>query len=279
MSKLCGIFSGTVFALDVFTDDCVIPLMFVERNWLMKGSMVLFIAVIIGTFAAVLAKSHLDDAEAGLTEGLEPEEVCVAKRNLLPQHVIDIETDIIFKAVRRDLAMTKGYVLASDIRSLDGLPVKVEIIKGKLIDRYYLGRSDAKEANVESVLNPHSTETRLLPIKVNEVTGISGHLKPGDLVDVIHTNREVRTHMMMRSVLVRFVGRPSKSRQRQTTYTSVTVEVSPLETLVLTNAMASGTITLAKCNPHSYTGKDPNKFPVIEPTVNYPEVLGVKGKK
>jgi len=210
----------------------------------MKGSMVLVIAIVVGALAAVLAKTQIESTITEQTEGLELINVCVAKRRLQPRDIVNIETDIEIKGVPQSLAMN-GYVLEGDKHKLDKLTVRVEITKGKLMDFYYFGSLDTLQKGPGDI-NVNNNTNRLIPIKVTEATGIAGYLNPGDRVDVLHTNKNKKTQMMMQSVLIRYVGTAGTGRGRGVGYSSITVEVQPREAMALTNAMETGTIMLIK---------------------------------
>jgi pilus assembly protein CpaB len=238
----------------------------------MKGTMVLFIAVIVGLLAAVLAKSHLEDTVDREIKDWIPQDVCVAAMDLLPGHTIS-QDDITVIQVPKHLAM-KGYVLGDAKDTLNDLQVRVEITKGKMIDRYYLGRVEVNKSGGPSDVDVNEPDYRLIPIKVNESTGIAGYLKKNDHVDVLHTNKNKTTQMMLQNVLVRYVGRSGTGANRRSTYSSITVQLKPRQAMALTNAMETGTIMLIKRGAGDYTNiKIPNP---INPTDDYPKELGKK---
>ena len=235
----------------------------------MKGTMVLFIAIVVGALAAVLAKTQINKSITEKTQHWEPEEVCVAKHTLRPGDVIDVNQDIAIKKVPKELALIKGYVAASARDQLEEQMVRVEITEGKIIDRYYLGRMDNPEENSARNLKP-AEDSRLIPIRVDEISGIAGYLQPRDRVDVLHTNREKMTQVVMQNVMIKYVGVAGSGRgSRRQSYNSITVQVSPREAMILTNAMATGDIMLTKRSSTDAEVLPSSKLPPVKPDLEY----------
>ena len=234
--------------------------------------MVLFITIVVGALAAVLAKTQIDSKIADETEHWKPKTVCVAARTLKEGFIIDISRDIMQKEVPKDLAMIKGYVLWDARDTLDGQLVGTEITEGKLIDRYYLGDKSVKVENSAKGLAPDENR-RLIPIKVDEISGIAGYLLAGDRVDILHTSKEKATQMVMQSVLIKFVGRSGSGRHsRSKSYSSITVQVSPYEAMILTNAIRTGDIMLIKRMPGDQRTLEPEEVKTVKPGT-YSELL------
>lgn len=98
---------------------------------------------------------------------------------------------------------------------------------------------------------------RAFSIKVNEVTGVSGFLLPGDRVDILLTrsvgdNRNLATDVILQDIIVRAIDQTSdEQRDRPQVAKTVTVEVTPDEAQKLALAMQVGSLSLALRNVHA----------------------------
>lgn len=211
----------------------------------MKGSLVLVIAIVVGAIAAVLVRGQIQNAREDIKSDWEPVPVCVAADDLPEGARIDAERDIKMMNVPKSVASIPDYVEWSKRNSLHDSPVKMRIGGGKIIDRRFLGLKDAEVAGTQG-LEP-SRSRRLVALKVNEVTGAAGHLRPHDKVDVLLTDPDMVTSVILQNMTVMHTGRPQRGPDsRSGNYSTVTLEATLAESMLLTNASSSGTLTLVK---------------------------------
>jgi pilus assembly protein CpaB len=209
----------------------------------MKGSFVFIIALVIGLLTAVLVNKQLNSERNKIHEGWQPVAVCVARHTLTNGQSIDVELDLARMDVPKSVARLPDYVTWTDRETLQNQFVNTSIEAGKLLDRRFLGR---KNRNSNAVTLTPERGRRLIAIKVNEVTGTAGHLRPGDKVDILHTSGDLVTQLILQNITIKHTGRPQRSRNRQNLYTTLTLEVSVRESMILANAAATGTLTTIK---------------------------------
>ncbi|MGE4157891.1 MAG: Flp pilus assembly protein CpaB [Planctomycetota bacterium] len=211
----------------------------------MKGSLVLVIAIVVGAIAAVLVRGQIQNAREDIKSDWEPVPVCVAADDLPEGARIDAERDIKMMNVPKSVASIPDYVEWSKRNSLQDQTVGTRIGSGKIIDRRFLGRKDGESSGAQG-LEP-SRSRRLVAVKVNEVTGTAGHLRPHDKVDVLLTDQDTVTTVILQNMTVMHTGRPQRGPDsRSGNYSTVTLEATLAESMLLTNASSSGTLTLVK---------------------------------
>jgi len=129
---------------------------------------------------------------------------------------------------------------------------------------------DKNKVGLEGMLTPKS---RGMAIVVNAASTAGGFVQPGSKVDIVHTTRSsggADTKMVLENVLVRAVDQqPVRPEDRASTIaTTVTLELSPEQSLKLCTYKDTGTLTLL-LRPFGDTSvieasKDPIKPPEKE---------------
>ncbi len=230
----------------------------------MKGPIVLVIALVVGVLAALLVKKQMTHVNESYLDEWGATKVCVASRDLEIGETIQAE-DIVGVNIPRRIAQAHGYTVIDQARTLHESRVGKKIFKDQIISNSMLGtdRNDRKD----EATKPSLRENRLIAIKVNEVTGAAGHLRPGNYVDVLHTTGEMVTSVILQNIQIRHTGRAARNTRRRGTngnYTSVILEVPLQQAMVLTNAGSSGTLTLVKRSGSGSSIPD-NQLPPVRP--------------
>lgn len=81
-----------------------------------------------------------------------------------------------------------------------------------------------------------------MSIDVNEVQGVSGYLTQGSHVDVVSTNKKGTTQIVLNNLRVLAVG--PKGNKNHSSYTVVTLQVTPPEVTQLFDAFHTGRFSL-----------------------------------
>jgi pilus assembly protein CpaB len=156
----------------------------------------------------------------------------------------------------------------TDIKLLKDRVVLKDIEADKPVSETML--QDKNKVGLEGMLAPKS---RGMAIVVNAASTAGGFVQPGSKVDIVHTTRSsggVDTKMVLENVLVRAVDQqPVRPEDRASTIaTTVTLELSPEQSLKLCTYKDTGTLTLL-LRPFGDTSvieasKDPIKPPEKE---------------
>ncbi len=222
----------------------------INKNWLLLG-----LATLLGIGAMILSnaliKRRLGEIEADAKRGEEMVRVVVANRDL-----------------------DKGEAIRSDDLAVRPVPrewVHSTAVKPEAIDQYEMQRLSTPLKRGEVLLQSHMEGKgssvfsanlkkgwRALTFEVDTVNSISGLLRPGDRIDLIFTGKspnqtEEQTLPLLSGVTVLATGQTvtktdDKSGQERT-FSTVTLEVSPLDADRVIVAKAGGRVTAVLRHP------------------------------
>lgn len=221
----------------------------------------LLAALGFATLAIYSAKGYMDEQLAAERERhvkapVPMENVIVARRDLRPGDPVNADTMAV-RNIPRQYAM-HGAVRPAQFDAFEGARLSAPIGAGEqLLTALMAGRESAA---FSSRLKPG---VRALTIAVDEINSISGMLQPGDRVDLYFSARSPdgrqkaageTTLPLQQNLLVLATGRhvraggddrPTGARP----FTSITVELAPLEAQKLVVAQRGGRLTAVLRNP------------------------------
>lgn len=218
----------------------------------------LVLALALGVLAAVAARNYITGQIAVERERLVPAQrmvaLVVAKRDLARGELVSAET----MAVREfpEAYAVQGAVAPPQFEAITGASINTPMRAGDPLLHASLTTSE---------LAGFSTRVRegirAMTIAVDEVNAISGMLQPGDRIDLLFSARvpamgasasgEV-TRPLMQDLRVLATGRqvrPGQDDRAARTYTTITVEVQPIQAQKLVVAQRAGKLTALLRNP------------------------------
>jgi|JI10StandDraft_1071094.scaffolds.fasta_scaffold98831_3 pilus assembly protein CpaB len=240
----------------------------------MKNRRALMFAIVLGLAAFFFLFFYVSSMEKRYLGKFEPVTVLVAKTDITQFEVLDetmLEPRSIPKpyvqplaATVEDLGQVVGYVASNTIKKGE------QIVKTKL---NLLG-----EEGISPIV---PKGFRACTISVNEVTGVGGHIRNGDTVDVIGTFRTMTDKRQTKSLEgttlfqnipviatgknYRFDPRVSAGKgktslfqasSQNSGFSTVTLQVTPRTCMDLAIAQQSGTLTLALRSFHDRFSSD-----------------------
>jgi pilus assembly protein CpaB len=193
-------------------------------------------------------------------------ECLVANRDLGPGHFLEL-SDLSWRPCSDDQARSGAAIVRRDSESLDGYfgaVLRAPAPADGLLEAQALVRTGDFDF-LAAVLKPGS---RAMAIRVDDVTGGAGLIRPGNLVDVIVSGKfgvdeglsssataktllsAVRVLAVNRDVGVGEGAKPEENARssRDAAKGTVTLEVSPKEVEVLTVAKTMGVLSLSLCS-------------------------------
>lgn len=216
----------------------------------MRQKIALVASIILGLITVFAMKVYIDKQKQDATPDVETTYVFVANKRLT-------------KGQRVTEEMFKKTKLPTDMSTPDMVtPTSVSLVANKVINRNVdrgglLMQSDfiRAEKRTSSIIPKGK---RLMTIAVDQVTGISGLIKPGNKVDILWTRslRKVgsggdnnqKTITLLSKVSVYAIDsvtspfiNPSKKRA---SYRSVTLFITPREAPIVATAQETGKLTL-----------------------------------
>jgi pilus assembly protein CpaB len=221
-----------------------------NRFRLNKTWVILAVALTIGGLAALAARSYLSTQmqamEArGKTKTIQ---VIVASRELKRGDKINSDT-VSVRAIPIDYAHSAAILPASFDR-VEGQTLAYPVKPGEMI---LWGLMEGKKVPTFSARV--ETGYRAMTVAVDEINSISGLLEPGDIIDLLVTidqNGKKVTRPLLQSVSVMATGQRvadgSRDDQRHH-YSTVTVNLTPLQAKQMIMARDAGRITALLRNP------------------------------
>ena len=214
-----------------------------QKKWLLLG-----VSIALGCCSAWSINNHLANKTREL-EGrnrIEYVNVLVAARELKQGDLIRQE-DLDEHAFQAQ-GVAHDAVHSDDIDSVIGMRLRTDLLQGA-----WVVRSSLAEPAVPRLAERLSPSLRALTLSVDSVNAMSGLLKPGDHVDLFvsfdHEGRRV-TALLLGSVEIiatdqytRDSRPPADNRERD--YSTITVVVSPADSILLVTARQTGTISAA----------------------------------
>ena len=102
---------------------------------------------------------------------------------------------------------------------------------------------------------------RAMAIRVNEVIGVAGFVLPNTFVDIISIQKKVARTVLKRIEVLAIAQQTFVEEGKAKVVSTVTLELTPKQVLILSEAIPKGQITLALLNP----AEDMNEPPKPEP--------------
>jgi pilus assembly protein CpaB len=144
-----------------------------------------------------------------------------------------------------------------DIDVVKGRINLANLKRGEAILESKLAPANVTTGGVAAVMNPAK---RAMAVKVDEIVGVAGFIKPSDRVDVMVTMshaggaEKLFTKLLLENVLVLATGADIEKKgkdEKPTPVTVITLEVSPEEAEKLALATTEGKLRLALRNPQN----------------------------
>ncbi len=200
----------------------------------------LLLSLISGIFAALLTYLFINEKEKFIMQKIEPVKVIVAAKYIpawseITEEMIDFAN------------MPKKWVTEAHLKEPKKVLKKVAIgpfIKGEPI---LINKITERSSELNTAI---PLGLRAVSIGVDDVTGVSYMIRPGDFVDLILTYEDVHekklcTATILQVVKVIAVGNNFKMSGKESIYSTVTFAVNPEEAEIITFARQKGKISLA----------------------------------
>ncbi len=200
----------------------------------------LLISLLSGLLAALLIYFFVSEKEKFILQKIEPVKVVVAAKYIPAWS--EITEDMV------DFAdMPKNWV--TDAHILDPKKALKKVAIGPFIKSEPILINKITERG-EELNTAIPLGLRAVSVGVNEITGVSYMIKPGDYVDLILTYEDSRekklyTATILQAIKVIAVGNNFKMKGKEEIYSTVTFAVSPEEAEIITFAKEKGKINLA----------------------------------
>lgn len=227
-----------------------------------KLFLMLFISILMGTGALLLANNWIENKQATLSnQSSEPQLVEVVKEEpriarVIAQQHIPLGTKLEAKHVKleyypEDLVVDKGY---DNTQLVLGMLAKNEIFAGDILRQERLAYP-GEGATLAALISPNM---RAVTIRVNDVIGVAGFLLPGDYVDVIYAQEKVSTaRTVLKKIKILAVDQTARTDNSEPIIVrAVTLELTPKQAEQLITAKSKGNLQLSLRNPN-----DPEEKP------------------
>lgn len=203
------------------------------------GSLVtILFSLALASAVAFLGNAWLD-RKLGASDGEVPETATVvaAAKDIPVATSID-QTYLRMLQVPRAL-VPEGAVSAAD--ELLGRSLKEPVYTGEIIVSKRL--LSGEESNILSAML--APGMRAITVRINDVSGVSGFLRPGSRVDVISTPRGGKARTVLQDLKILAVGQALQAaREGAMQAKAVTLEVNPRQAELLAEATESGDVRL-----------------------------------
>ncbi len=241
-----------------------------QKKWLLLG-----VSIALGCGSAWSISAHLANKMREL-EGrnrVEYVNVLVAARELKQGDLIRQE-DLNEHAFQAQ-GIAHDIVHSDDIDSVIGMRLRTDVLQGS-----WVVRSALAEPTAPRLAERLSPSLRAITLSVDSVNAMSGLLKPGDHVDLFvsfdHEGKRV-TALLLGSVEIIATDQYTKDSRppadnRERDYSTITVAVSPANSILLVTARQTGTISAA-LSAHDALGAS---RPSDTTALNLAEMLGLQ---
>lgn len=224
-----------------------------------KSVVLLVIALGLGALGALLAMLYLNAREAALRDLLKPSsvpvQVVVASRDLVKGDVLDSST-LSIRDIPSDF-VSNNAVRPGDFENIEGLILQENLASGKALLHSFVGREfplDFSDTIVE--------KRRAMTIQVDELSTFTGMLRPGNRVDLFINKGSATAaggkHVVpvLENVEVLATGTNTANEyeeqvrllrrggiiQPETSFSNITINVTPREAAILDLAIEEGDI-------------------------------------
>ena len=228
-----------------------------------KLFLMLFISVLMGSGALLLANNWIQKKQSTLSTQAtpEPQVVEVVKEEtrvarVIAQQHIPLGTKLESKHVKlefypEDLVAGKGY---ESVQQVIGMLAKNEIFTGDILRKERLAYP-GDGTTLAALIAPNM---RAVTIRVNDVIGVAGFLLPGDFVDVIYAREKIGSvQTVLKKIKILAVDQTARTDKSEPIIVrAVTLELTPNQAEQLISAKSKGALQLSLRNPN-----DPEEKP------------------
>ena len=212
---------------------------------------IIILAVIIGLITVFALNQYIKDmqSEETTSKAVNRASVVVAK-STIPRHTRITSEMLIMDSFPEDAVHPEALKNIDD--AVGGI-TRSDIIKGEQI----LESRVATDQRPATLSYRVPEDLRAISLPVNEITGVSGYISPGDKVDVLVTyndeniNEVMTTYTVVQNALVMAVGEATKEvdNEERLLVSTVTVAVSPGQAEVLAYAYLNGSFHFTLRSP------------------------------
>jgi pilus assembly protein CpaB len=222
----------------------------INKNWLLLG-----LAVLLGIGAMILSNSviqrRMGELEADSKRGQDMVRVVVANRDLEKGDTVTAD-DLAVRPVPREWVHSTA-VKPGEIDQYEMQRLSTPIRRGEVLLQSHL---EGKGSNVFSANLKKGW--RALTFEVDTVNSISGMMRPGDHIDLIYTGKagnqtEDQTLPLLSDVTVLATGqtvtKTDDATGKERTFSTITLQVSPLDADRVIVAKVGGRVTAVLRHP------------------------------
>jgi pilus assembly protein CpaB len=228
----------------------------------MRQSLALIVSIVLGLLAVFAMKNYINQEKKSSIVQVDMVEVIFSKRHLPSRSVLK-NADLYPVFLPSD-STTPDMIKRHEVVEILGKSIQREINRGgPLFHSDFLG---AQQKNISIV----SKGRRLVSISVNQVSGVSGLIRPGQRVDILFSSMtsrlssnkaEAETSLLLENISVyatdsQTIDIPLAFNQKHSGYSTITFSVTPLEALILTSATRQGQITLLLRSKDDFTASE-----------------------
>ncbi len=259
----------------------------INKNWLLLAG-----AIALGGVAFFLSnkaiQSRIAQLEEEATRGKTMQRVVVANKLLRAGEMVD-STVVSVREMPADF-VNKATVLPETYDTVDGQVLQVDVQRGEpLLTNYTVNRGGAVFAAAVK------EGRRALTIEVDEISSISGMLRPGDRIDLMLTakpsqggmptaNAKDMTFPMLSNVEVLATGqaqkaRPADGEDAAQGYSHITLDVTPEEGTRIIAAKTAGRLTAVLRNPADKTANNSRALSIDDVVAGLSDTDGTGANK
>ncbi|MGF1759196.1 Flp pilus assembly protein CpaB [Photobacterium sagamiensis] len=230
-----------------------------------KVLLMLFISILMGTGALLLANNWLQQKQANLSaenqaEQIQPVQPIIKEEpkiaRVTAQQNIPLGTTIEAKHLQieyfpADLVSKTGFEQPEQVI---GKLARNEMFQGDILRKERLV-SPGEGTTLAALIAP---KMRAVTIRVNDVIGVAGFLLPGDFVDVIYVKEKAnRATTVLKKIKILAVDQTARTDESKPIIVrAVTLELTPKQVESLITSKSKGQLQLALRNPN-----DPEEKP------------------
>jgi pilus assembly protein CpaB len=211
----------------------------------------LIVAVIIGIITVLALNQYIKNMQSEeITSMAVNRATVVVANSTIPQHTRITSEMLTMGSYPEDAVHPEALKNIDD--AVGGI-TRSDIIKGEQI----LESRVATDQRPATLSYRVPEDLRAISLPVNEITGVSGYISPGDKVDVLVTyndeniNEVMTTYTVVQNALVMAVGEATKEvdNEERLLVSTVTVAVSPGQAEVLAYAYLNGSFHFTLRSP------------------------------
>lgn len=209
----------------------------------MNKKAAMIFAVVIAVIAVILFQLYISGEKAKYTDESKLESVLVAKMKI--KAGTPIKSSMLTKKKLYADYVPKDAVRSSDIRSILDHAPKVDIPKGDAIQAAHFSEGGSLTIASRFLAPNIQKGERGFTVRVDDESGVSGLIRPGDYVDIMGTFKKPGsipmkvTKTILQNIPVLAIGSQvgtagaSNKSRRATSYRSITISATPEEAELL----------------------------------------------